>query len=134
MKHVFETDLYFQNIPTHRNATMFILRELIFEIYPSIEEQMIDGYPTYFLDDQAICSLISTPRSMAIKILPSDLLMAFESELENYNWESSYIRFEKIEQKDFDLFEQILKFVGYNYTKSAVSKRPTKTVQELIEI
>ena len=134
MKHVFEADTYFKTIPKTRNASMFILRELLFEIYPTIEEQMIDGYPTYFLEDKAICSLISTPRAMAIKILPSDLLMAFEEELESYNWQSSYIRFDKLEEKDFELFAQILKFVGYNYTKSAISKRNISTVKELIEI
>lgn len=118
MDHVFQTDAYFASVPKKNSASLFVLRETIFDVFPNVYETLIDGIPTYLLHGKVLCALANHSNSMALYIKPHDLLLEFEEELEQYNWHRSSIRFNKIENEDILFFERMLHFVGTNYHKS----------------
>lgn len=127
MKPVFETDAYFNAVPKEQNASLFVIREMIFNNFPNIKEVLFEGVPTYVLNGKMLCKLVSTQEYMILFFPASDLLLEFEEELEKYKWHRSKIFFNKIEEEDVLLFQEIMNFTSQNYHLSKANKQKTRT-------
>ena len=123
MNYVFQTDAYFEGIPKNKSASMFVLREMIFDVFPNVKELMHEGIPTYIYKGKILCALAYYTKYMVLYVKSHDLLLEFETELENYNWHRSSIRFNTIENEDILFFERMLYFVGTNYDKSGYTTK-----------
>lgn len=111
-------DAYFENLDNGRKEILLKIRNIIFDLFPDIEENMDYRMPTYILDGQTLCALASQKNYMALYIMPYDFLGKFEESLKKYNCGASCIRFKKLEEKGFELFKSILDFSGKNYPQS----------------
>ncbi|MCB0771031.1 MAG: DUF1801 domain-containing protein [Flavobacteriales bacterium] len=109
---------YFESLDDDRREPLTRLRKLINDIWPTAMETMSDGMPAYRLDGLAFCAIASQKNFMALYIMPHDLLMPFKKDLLIYDRGRSCIRFKRLEEETFDLFDRILKYTGNQISES----------------
>ena len=105
--------------PPRREAIEKI-RDMIFQVFPGIEEDMVYKMPTYHLDGNALCAVASQKHYLAFYLMPHDFLPKFKERLKNYNCGKSCIRFKHLTPDTLKLLEEIVTFSGKNYADSSL--------------
>lgn len=113
-----DVDAYLARIPAERREAVALLRELIFQVYPDIQENMRFRMPSYFLWSKPFCAIGSQKHYVSLYLIPYDLLEAFAEALQGYDCGKSCIRFRRVNDEDLALTGQILRYMGEHYFQS----------------
>ena len=109
---------YINGLPKDRAEIIQSIRELIFELFPNIKENMDYRMPTYLYKWETLCAIASQKDHLVLYIMPYDLLDEFGEELKAYDMGKSCIRFRKLQPNSLDLFKRILTHCAEHYPQS----------------
>lgn len=89
-------DEYFAELPAERREALEVLRRVIRETLPGVEESMQHGMPAFSLRGEVVCGIASQARNMAFYCCTKDLLEKHRAALGGLDCGKSCIRFRKL--------------------------------------
>ena len=101
-------DAYIKEAPTGRQAALSKLRDLCRKKLKGYSETMEYGMPCYRKGDAVEVSFASQKQNIAVYILKTQVLKAFEADLRGIPKGKSCLRFTKPEKIDFALMGKLL--------------------------
>ncbi len=103
-----DVDLYLQQVPEQRRATLVALRELCREILAGYEERMQYGMPIYLRDGAGEVGFACQKQYISLYIAKADVLDAHRAALAGLSVGKGCIRFRRPEQLDFGVIRSLL--------------------------
>ena len=113
---------YFDRLGDLERTSLLKVRELIMRVWPGVRENMEFDMPSYHLRGYAFGALASQKNFMVFHIKPYDLLRPFKNDLLIYDRGLSCIRFRKLDEATYDLFDRIIKYTGSQLEESGKLK------------
>jgi len=101
-------DTYLAGLDESRRKALAVLRKLILETVPGVQESMRYRMPTYDLGDTGVCAMASQKQYISLYLDPPHV-EAHRAEFAGLNVGKSCVRFRRLEQLPLDTVRTILK-------------------------
>jgi len=103
-----DVDTYLAGLNENRREALTVLREMILETVPGVQESMRYRMPTYDLGEMGICAMASQKKYISLYLDPPHV-EAHRAEFAGLNVGKSCVRFRRLEQLPLDTVRTILK-------------------------